>query len=251
MKKTVWSAISKICILLGVFTCSLLCFGKNPGQIQSIVLLGDSQTWIGGDSCENPIGWSHYLKDSGIAVRISTYARSGATWGNREETKADSKFYSEVIHPLNVVSNQVVRLENDIMSGKQIMPEVIIIMAGTNDAWFYPSDTLALAEGVRSNWEKLKRISPAAKLIAVTPVQNSKASEEDVSSIAEIIEKESLGYGVSVLRADKETPFSHLQETATPRLTSDGVHTNSEGARLLAEYIISHLSTESYFTSDI
>lgn len=129
--RSILSAISLILFCIAPFSA----LGSGP-ESRHFALLGDSMTWIGGDSCQNATGWSHYLKQSGIADRIDVYARSGATWTNTTNTHADTEFYSEVLHDDNVIYNQVLRLIAAAKADPSATPGCIVILAGTNDAWF-------------------------------------------------------------------------------------------------------------------
>lgn len=211
--------------------------GQKRSGIGRIALLGDSLTWLGGDSCSNPKGWSHWLKQSGIAQHIDSYARSGATWTTHSETMPDTDSYTEILHPNNVIVNQARRLKKRIEAEPGAIPDIILVMAGTNDAWFFPADTLRLESSVVEGCTMLRELVPNVRLIAVTPPNMSKATEETIARTGGIIERAAGRCGVEVLRADRDLPFSHDRESASPLLTYDGVHTNQTGARIIADYV--------------
>lgn len=250
-----------VCFVAFSFFCA------SAASPRKIALLGDSMTWIGGDSCQNPTGWSHYLMKSGIAESIDVYARSGATWTNTSHTKAAPSFYSEVLHDDNVVYNQVLRLISNVAEGKAAVPDCIVIFAGANDAWFssrrpgifnhgnealdikYTSDTdvasaTSLLSSVALVCDILKQSFPSASYLIVTPLQMSKVSEETVHVVSDIIEKSAGSRGFTVLRADNNVDIKHDVESKTPKHTYDGVHTNPDGARLVAQFIIPYLTTD-------
>lgn len=243
----------------------LLSAGSLPAR--RIALLGDSMTWIGGDSCENPRGWSHYLKESGIADQIDVYARSGATWTNGYFTNHNPSYYSELLHPDNVIYNQTVRLIEK-QCDSNVAPDIIIVFAGANDAWFAKSfdnlfkiDSLDILRHLDDSGDQaglifpttlfgsvslvcdmLKEKFPFATLIAVTPLQMTKTDAETIHKVSDIIEQAASAKGCIVLRADKEVGISHDEESKAFKFTSDGVHTNPAGARLLADFILPHIS---------
>lgn len=229
-----------------------------------IALLGDSMTWIGGDSCQNPAGWSHYLKESGLADCIDVYARSGATWTNTSNTKADTEFYSEVLHDDNVIYNQVLRLIDRIKKGPSKTPDLIIVYAGANDAWFAnrrpgifntqdsiarytfqspAGDATTLQKSVALSCDLLKESFPDSSIILVTPIEMSKVSPDITAKVSEIIEETAQSRGIQTLRADRTVAIRHSEESATPKYTTDGVHTNAAGAYILSEFIIKHIPT--------
>lgn len=104
-----------------------------------VVLLGDSNTFIGGDDCDKDRGWSKWFKERFSPSTCKSYARSGATWTNCSKTKINTEEYSEKLTDNNVIFNQVLRLIQATKEGKEPQPDLIMIMAGTNDAWFKSS----------------------------------------------------------------------------------------------------------------
>ncbi len=258
--------LSAVVMLLWGYIC---CSAKDAISSEGLnfALLGDSMTWIGGDSCENATGWSHILKESGIAASISTYARSGATWTNTANTHKDTDFYSELLHDDNVVYNQVLRLIEDQKGSEASTPDHIILFAGANDAWFAdrrpgiysendsatptqycdstdPNTVTSLYGSVSLVCDLLQKHFPDAVLTVVTPLQMSKVSAETIHKTADIIEEAAKSKGCDVLRADKEVGITHESESKSPTYTYDGVHTNPEGARLVGYYILQHLPAE-------
>ena len=225
-----------------------------------IALLGDSMTWIGGDSCENSTGWSHWLKESGLASDIDVYARSGATWTNTKETRNDLLFYSELLHPDNVVYNQALRLIRRVSADKSTTPDMIVLFAGANDAWFsakrpgiFDSDSLALTErfdisiepnevtdlqgSVALVCDVLHEYLPMADIIIVTPIQMSKVDAGVIHYVSDIIETAALSREIPVVRADRESGITHKSESQQHTYTYDGVHSNPEGAQRIFETI--------------
>ncbi|MDE6380755.1 MAG: SGNH/GDSL hydrolase family protein [Muribaculaceae bacterium] len=218
-------------------------------------------TWIGGDSCQNETGWTHYMKESGIASEIVVYARSGATWTNTKSTRRNPAHYSEILHDDNVIYNQAVRLIEASDSGKA-SPDIIVLFAGANDAWFAakrpgifdqseqsakydmetdPGAVTSLAGSIRLVSDILQTRFPFATLLFVTPLQMSKTDAEIVFKVSDIIEGVASEKGSTTLRADKETGITHRQEAKSPQYTYDGVHTNPSGAAILGTFITSCL----------
>lgn len=223
-----------------------------------VALLGDSMTWIGGDSFEKPKGWTHYVDD--LPIEMKTYARSGATWTNTKETKGDTNAYSEVLDPENVIYNQALRLTDD----TGFKPDVVIIYAGTNDAWFSskrpglfgntppasetiepgakPADFTTLEGSIMLTNTLLRHRLPDVRIYLVTPANSGKISECAIQKVSEIIEKTGRKTGATVVRGDKLFGFHHKEEKTKPyRFTYDGVHTNEKGARKIADIIKSNI----------
>lgn len=229
--------------------------GVMAEKILHIALLGDSNTSIGGDLCDQPKGWTYWFRQAMQPVEIRSYARSGATWTNTIRTRLDTEEYTEVLSDNNVVYNQVMRLKEAIRQG-QSSPDVIIIAAGTNDAWFKSkrpgiySKTVqqsflsnlrqikdnsplptSLAESVRFSVELLIDAFPEARIILLTPMQTTKASYEETRRVGDIIEEVARRMSVPVIRLDFITGIYNNREALSPHFTSDGTHTSVEGAR--------------------
>ena len=91
--------------------------GTHDGN--DVVLLGDSNTWLGGDSCDNRRGWSWWFCSCYHPATCVSYARSGATWTNTPSTVRDITGYSETISDNNVIYNQIYRLVDAVRTGVQ------------------------------------------------------------------------------------------------------------------------------------
>ena len=260
-KCNIFRGVSVVFLILLVILYASADTHPSSSRCPKIALLGDSMTWIGGDSCQNPTGWSHVLKESGIAGKIDIYARSGATWTNTKSTKRNPGHYTELLHDDNVVYNQAVRLIEKADKCNE-NPNIIVLFAGANDAWFaakrpglydkedstikYASDTdpasvTTLEGSINLVCELLQERFPDATLLFVTPLQMSKTDAETIFKVSDIIDTAASKKGYQVLRADKETAINHEQEAKSPKYTYDGVHTNPEGAHLLGDYILSIL----------
>ncbi len=251
-------------ILLWVAGISTSLFGQRLPAEENVVLLGDSNTWIGGDSCEIPKGWSYWFAKEMRPASIRSYARSGATWSHTAATRRHPEEYSEIITDDNVIYNQIVRLIEAADSRRQPEPDLIVISAGTNDAWFpqfrpeefsrsaqealgrdvgellasSPGKILSLPEAVRYDLLILEGRFPQARIVVMTPLQSIKISPRMLSDVSTMIEEVASQTGASVIRQDLLCPVSSEREMTARRLTTDGTHTSEEGARLNAEVII-------------
>lgn len=235
-----------------------------------IAVLGDSMSFIGGENCEKPISWTYHFKNTVMPASINLYARSGATWTNTENTEVDIQGFSRILNDNNVIFNQVLRLGHDLENGDIVAPDIIIVYAGANDAWFesqrpgcknspesdlsnvsaddLPSERTTLRESVALSLKKLQEISPSSRLLIVTPVQMSKVTEKQVHEISDIIANTALELNCNVIRADNLVGISHDIEKAKPKYTTDGVHTNEAGAVLIAD-VISDYCLKNYFNN--
>lgn len=102
-------------ILWGMWLC-----GAIHAQLPChVVLLGDSNTFIGGDACDKPQGWNKWFKDFAKPKSCRSYARSGATWTHTPNTVLDMEENIGVLGDNNVVYNQAMRLLTAVLSGEQ------------------------------------------------------------------------------------------------------------------------------------
>ena len=172
-------------------------------------------------------------------------------------TRHDLRENTERLSDNNVVFNQIERLIDAWNRGRQPEPQLIIISAGTNDAWFpkyrpnvfdcdvahafeepdslfaqrTPNNVLSLAEVVRYDCTLLMRIFPHAQIVLLTPMQSTSIPDMRLFSVAETIAKCGDRLSLAVVRQDKESCVSSARERTGRCFTTDGTHTNIEGAR--------------------
>lgn len=244
---------------------------EGRAQTLNVVLLGDSNTSIGGDSCQEERGWTPWFKEAIGATTCRSYARSGATWTNTASTRLNIEENIGVIGNDNVVYNQIRRLVRAFEKGEQVEPDLIIIGAGTNDAWFADqrpgafslspeeafadlsgfittrdvATVLSLAESVRYGCEMLMEAFPGAQIVLLTPHQTTMAPAARLRQTGDIIEECGHRMSLAVIRQDHLSGIYPARENACRTLTSDGTHTRPEGARragrLIARQIMSLL----------
>lgn len=231
-------------------------------QAQHIVALGDSNTWLAGDSCTNPKGWITVLKEQMEPASCRSYARSGATWTHTELTKYNTEEYTSLLGDDNVIYNQVNRLRDACNDSTQHTPDLILILSGTNDMWFeakrpqafsktaeevctdtaalyptrQPNEILSMAEAIRYDYEMLREFCPEATIVLLTPMHATKVSREVVTKTGELIDQCGALLQMPVIRLD-EVGINSEEEQREKRYTSDGVHTNTDGALLIGSYV--------------
>jgi len=230
-----------------------------------VAILGDSNSWIGGDDCTKPQGWNKWFVDYFKPASCRSYARSGATWTNTPNTRRNIQQNIQTLGDDNVIYNQVVRLDDAVGRGRQQSPQLIIIMAGTNDAWFLdkrphalektakqvfansespvskqPSAMLTLAESIRYNCELLKRCFPQAKIVLIAPLQSVQAARH-LNAVNQTIEDCARQMKIGVIRLDRLSGITSASENKTKRYTTDGTHTSVEGAKRCGRCIVSAL----------
>lgn len=231
-----------------------------------IAVLGDSMSWIGGENCQNEKGWTYHFNKTCHPAAMDIYARSGATWTNTSKTRKAPEKYSEVLDDDNVVYNQAIRLIENVRKNPKDIPEIIIIFAGANDAWFKkqrpglltrhgfneeknrpgydakPGDVTTLDLSIRLVCNLLKKNFPKSEIVLVTPIEMAKTSVADIRNVSDVIRAEGKNLDVKVLSADKYVEIRHDEEIKHKKNTYDGVHTNSRGAKLIASFIAEEIN---------
>lgn len=219
--------------------------GSSDGmKTQHVVMLGDSNTFIGGDDCDKPQGWNKWFKDLAQPLTCRSYARSGATWTETPKTVYDIEEYTEVLSDNNVISNQVNRLLKEACEMKtQPVPDLILIIAGTNDLWFANRRPEPLQKYIRKNCEVLTDSFPQARIILITPPPFTKVPMKVQHQAAKTIEQCGQSMGLTVIRLDKY-PALTPSKLIRRGYSKDGVHTTEKGAKVLGNYIFRALCAQ-------
>ncbi|HBC21695.1 MAG TPA: SGNH/GDSL hydrolase family protein [Porphyromonadaceae bacterium] len=273
MKLSLTNTITALAVLfIAVLAAPVSAFadtgGSGRGEGLNVVLLGDSNTWIGGDDCSKPKGWPKWFAEKFRPASCRSYARSGATWTNTASTLLDITDYSEVLGDNNVIYNQVMRLVDAVDSGSQVVPDIIILYAGTNDAWFQsrrpgvfsempqdafadtsgfitsrkPSEVLSLAASVRYDCELLMQRFPEAQIVLVTPAQATVCGYDEIRKVSDIIAECGCRMSLPVISLDKCGGTYRAAENVKRTNTYDGAHTSEQGARRHGYFIASQLT---------
>lgn len=259
--------MKRIFNLVILFLATALCAAAQHPEA-TVVILGDSNTWYGGDDCSGPRAWTKSFNESYRPGAIRSYARSGATWTNVPTTVRDVEEVTGRLGDNNVIYNQVERLGDALADGTQQMPTLIIVMAGTNDAWFSssrpgafdtsaaeavksmpdsvlvdlsPSKVTSLALSARHNILRLRRLAPEAMIVLCGPLQCVPAPDNLIIAAGGIIEEIGQLTGCPAIRLDRDFGLSSASEAKKKVLTTDGAHTSVEGARLLGNFIASRI----------
>lgn len=240
---------------------------KNNHSTLNVVILGDSNTFIGGDNCDQPKGWNTWFKERFAPATCKSYARSGATWTNTTSTSINTTEKIDIIGNNNVIFNQIIRLKEAYTKHIQPKPHLILIAAGTNDAWFTQyrpnvfdktveqvfannklitnkpvNQVTTLAESVRFGCELLMEAFPDAQIILLTPMQSTAAGNEKIFKVGDIIEKCSHYMSLGVIRQDSGSCVYSIREQQKKHFTSDGTHTSEAGARKNGYWIANQVS---------
>lgn len=214
-----------------------------------VAVLGDSNTWLGGDECNADEGWTKWFVEAFHPRSCHSYARSGATWTNTSKTKINLEEDIGVIGDDNVMMNQILRLVADTKANRRPHPDLIILAAGTNDVWFRakrpeafgadttvtgkaPSEIITLRQAVAYGCTLLKAHFPQARIIVLTPMETTAATAADIKTAGDIIEATASSADALTIRMDRESCVKRNAEIHKYTYTKDGTHTNRTGARL-------------------
>jgi lysophospholipase L1-like esterase len=233
----------------------------------NIVILGDSNTAIGGDDCNCSQGWNKWFKDKFAPATCKSYARSGASWTNTLMTAYNITENTDKLSNDNVIYNQINRLKEKCKIGEQISPNLILIAAGTNDAWFITrrphlfsktvaqafsnskqlitnipvNKMLSLAESIRYNCEILFKLFPEAMIILLTPMQSTAIPLSRIRRVGNIIEACARHMNLNVIRQDYNSSVIQGHERRRKTFTYDGTHTNLIGAKINGYYLANRI----------
>lgn len=231
--------------LLGAAVC-LSAGAKSPAEM-NVVILGDSNSWIGGDDCSKPKGWNTWFNRLFAPASCRSYARSGATWSHTPATKINPGENIGVIGNDNVITNQIVRLQMAVESGEQTTPDLIIIAAGTNDLMFPRRRPSALAQrendpatvvgSLTIDCRKLRDRFPQARIVVLTPLQCVKFTNDRLHSLSDKMESAARKCGADVIRMDRNGSVVRDEELKVKKNTYDGIHTSEKGAEANGRYV--------------
>lgn len=195
------------------------------------------------------------------------YARSGATWTNTRNTRVDAQDSTALLGDQNVMLNQVYRLAGDIRTGRIAAPDMVILAAGTNDAWFgerrphalditaeelmamegatvmaRPMDSLlTIAECMYVSINTLRRVCPDARIVVLTPMLCKATTPERIHRVGDLIESVARAMHVECIRQDNTDYINRDVELREYTRTLDGTHTNAAGARQVATQLLTHI----------
>ncbi len=200
---------------------------------------------------------------------MRSFARSGATWTNTITTHLDTAAYSERLDDNNVMYNQAMRLIGAVKRGDLPSPDVIILSAGTNDAWFkarrpgifdikeltdsmsyttLPSERTTLVGSLRLVLNLLNHELPGAAMVLITPPYTDRASKEDINIVSKYISEIGCSIGIPLVALNTLSGIDPGREHRKPYLTTDGTHTSPEGAKIIASIIYNALMINKLIT---
>lgn len=241
-------------------TCLLLTACLSPANAQRIAIIGDSNTWLGGDDNKGEKGWNHWFCEYFKPDFCKSFARSGATWTNTIKTQFNTKENIGSLGDNNVAYNQLQRM----LAEPELKPEVVIIALGTNDLWFKnkrpnlfseshlnyesedflstpPNRLLTLADCVNHTVRSLRKAYPDVAIVFIAPAECIHVKNSELARLGDALEELGKVLGASTIRLDKLSEIKSDKERIKKEYTYDGTHTSVKGAKSNGEIITREL----------
>ena len=236
--------------LAGEYLCIAL-ESENITEIdKNIVIMGDSITNMGGTR-----SWIANMQKFIHFKSVTKYAHDGLSWRNFSDTAYNVGSYADGSHD-NTLWNQVNRLKAATDNEDIEIPDVVLILAGTNDvgnsanigdvATAYSDPTpvisdsvttkLTVAESIRFNVELLRSYYPDVQIIIGSPLQR-KTYPENVRLMRDAIKECAARLAIGFINQTDESGIDYLTEYNEHKYLQDGLHPNAAGAKIVGEMI--------------
>ena len=240
----------------------------NPFEGLNVVFFGDSITALGGPDNTIPTGWTTHFLTKVYPKKCMNYAHSGATWSHTSETVYSPNVQTGSIHPNNVIYNQIAKFLLDVVEQPSLAPDLIIIMAGTNDATasYRPSATsksaaeefadsngyitdaelgtlTSIVSAMRYDIETLRTNFPGAQIVVMTPIESTTFTLAKIKEVSKCIYECAEYLGIDCVRLGDHCGIYREMENTTPTFLTDGIHPNENGAKMIGYYAASAIKS--------
>lgn len=229
---------------------------KIKPSLPNVVLLGDSIT----DNKDDHGWWVDIIPEYIEFESLNSYAVGYARWTLASDTVEDLTSHSHTPASWNVVWNQVNRLKRDTDNGTILVPDAIVILAGTNDVSLSKamgdvdtafngesildkpfSEITTMAQSIRYTCEYIKSLYPDTQIILATPLQR-KNNMELAWKCRDVILGCAKNMSMAVIDQMSECGIYGYGEGVSAYHLSDNVHPNKGvGSRLIAQFIASQM----------
>ena len=224
-----------------------------PFRNKKICFFGDSLSYYR-DKWIDP-----FLSLCGAAEEnVKVYARGYATFTNKADTVYDTESVGNTASGDNVIWNQFNRMKADIDNGAIEVPDIVFIMAGTNDALQSldvgtPSEVftaqqqsqeaqtlLTLSDSIRFVCDLLYTNFPSTKVVLITPpiMGNGATNAARTKVVADTIVESCKLMALPCINAAEECGIaSYREQIRKEYYNEDGVHLSEKGGALFAGYM--------------
>lgn len=231
---------------------------NNPFEELNIVLFGDSITDLENN---NITKWVQPFKKLITCKSLKDYARGYCTWTFKSDSSYDITDKSNANIGNNVIWNQFNKLKNDVTNGTVNIPDIIMILAGTNDA--LQSKTLGnvnttfstssqgtdvtqlttLAQSVRYVCDEIYNTYPNCKIIICTPLPIGTTSGYPKSvEVRDMLISCANMLNLDIIDQTYKSGIVWYREAQSNKYyRGDGVHLNDLGGELIANFIYKEL----------
>lgn len=227
---------------------------NNPLEDLNIVIFGDS---ISDERYDKTGKWVQPFRDMITCKSLTNYSRGGCWWTFKSGTVYDISDNMNGFSANNVIWNQLNKLKNDIDNGTVNIPDVLMILAGTNDAIRGASlgDTSAftstsqgtdvttlttLTQSVRYVCDEIYNNYPNCKIIIFTPLPIASAYTSGVNVRNKLIECSNI-LGLDCIDQTYKSGIVWYREVNQNIYLRDKIHLNELGGELVANFIYKEL----------
>ena len=230
---------------------------NNPFENLNIVLFGDSIS----DEYNNITKWVQPFRNLIVCKSLTNYARGNCVFTFRTDSVYNITTKSDSPTGDNIIWNQFNRLKNDVNNGVVNTPDIIMILAGTNDALRGCSvgdvDTAFSPDSQETDIKTLNTLSqtfryvcddiynsyPNCKIIICTPLPIG--TKNDYKSSVKI--RDGLIKCANILNLDiidqtyKSGIVWYREVKQNKYYRGDGIHPSDLGGELIANFIYKEL----------
>ena len=220
---------------------------------KNIVIMGDSIT-------ANPNWWTKNMLERLSFKNYLNLARSGATWSHTTDTVYDITSTDGNTSSDNVIWNQVNKLVNKVDNAEFPIPDIVFILAGTNDysrdkgdisdtfvnftgdiTQSEPGEITDLVKGIRYSCETILNNFPDVQLILATPLQRGLAHNNTIFEIGDLIKECGRRLSATVIDQGSECGIYGYYEYTGDKYLYDNLHPNDKGNEKIGAFIATKL----------
>ena len=220
---------------------------------KNLVIMGDSIT-------ADPTWWTANMLQRLAFSNYLNLARSGATWSHTAGTVYDIVSTGGSTTSENVIWNQINKLIDRVTRGVNPIPEVVVILSGTNDysrtqgvastefagaspiTGQAPGTILNIAKAIRYCCELLLTTYPDVQIILVTPIQRGSDDNATIFNIGQVIKDCADYLSVTAIDAGKRSGiYGKYDSGTTHKYLYDNLHPTPLGNEKYGSFMANEL----------